>query len=151
MEQGSGVPYGYCQCGCGQKTNLSLKTNSSRGLKRGEPYPCIKGHVRKGVPHNFRQRESHYLWKGDAATDHTKRRRVQNWYSREGKCRICGNDAQDRHHIDGNLNNDQPQNIIALCRRCHMASDGRLKAFRDAQGGRGKCSRDVAGRFVTLD
>lgn len=37
----------------------------------------------------------------------------------------------DRHHRDGNVGNNEPENIVILCRRCHMLIDGRLDAFRE--------------------
>lgn len=45
MEHAALIPYGYCQCGCGQQTALALKTYSARGRKKGEPVPFIQGHA----------------------------------------------------------------------------------------------------------
>ena len=36
--------WGYCECGCGQKTNLARDTNRSRGTVRGEPMRFLQGH-----------------------------------------------------------------------------------------------------------
>ena len=36
------------------------------------------------------------------------------------KCEVCGNKAVDIHHIDINRNNNNIENLIALCRRCHQ-------------------------------
>jgi len=33
----------------------------------------------------------------------------------------------DRHHVDGNPNNNHRSNVRFLCRRCHMDDDGRLR------------------------
>lgn len=38
------APYGECQCGCGQKTNLSRQDNEPLGAKRGRPYRFRAGH-----------------------------------------------------------------------------------------------------------
>lgn len=38
------VPYGFCRCGCGEKTNIAARTYSKRGIYRGEPYFYIFGH-----------------------------------------------------------------------------------------------------------
>jgi NMD protein affecting ribosome stability and mRNA decay len=43
-----------------------------------------------------------------------------------GKCERCDNKATDRHHIDGNPTNNVRENIMGVCRRCHMDLDGRL-------------------------
>lgn len=141
------IPYGYCQCGCGQKAPLAKHNYPKRGIKKGEPCWCVRNHVRKGVEHKFKRGADHYLWKGDSATDHTKRRRAENWYPEKRKCQRCGKDAYDRHHSDGNLNDGTPENILFLCRRCHMETDGRLNKFKNAMGGRGKCPRGKDGRF----
>jgi hypothetical protein len=42
------IPYGYCHCGCGQKTNLVQWSNAHHGWKRGEPKRYIQGHQRRG-------------------------------------------------------------------------------------------------------
>lgn len=38
------VPYGYCQCGCGEKTGINKQTRKSRNQKAGEPSNFISGH-----------------------------------------------------------------------------------------------------------
>lgn len=38
------IPYGYCQCGCGQKTNLAPHTNRTRGWVKDCPLRYIQGH-----------------------------------------------------------------------------------------------------------
>lgn len=41
------IPYGYCHCGCGQKTNIAQKTNAVRGVKQGEPSLYKPGHHKR--------------------------------------------------------------------------------------------------------
>lgn len=43
----SSVPYGYCHCGCGQKTRISASTNRKWGHVKGEPRRFLKGHGRR--------------------------------------------------------------------------------------------------------
>ncbi|SRR5258706_4577355 len=38
----------------------------------------------------------------------------------------CNADAVDRHHIDGNTYHNERENLMFLCRKCHMEIDGRL-------------------------
>lgn len=38
------IPYGYCHCGCGEKTNLARDTMPKRGMVKGEPNKFIAGH-----------------------------------------------------------------------------------------------------------
>ena len=38
------IPFGYCHCGCGEKTKLVTHTNKSRGVRKGEPNKYLHGH-----------------------------------------------------------------------------------------------------------
>lgn len=38
------IPYGYCRCGCGQKTTTYIKNCTARGYVRGEPRPYAMNH-----------------------------------------------------------------------------------------------------------
>lgn len=38
------IPYGYCHCGCGQKTKIASKTRNERGWVKGQPIHYIHGH-----------------------------------------------------------------------------------------------------------
>jgi len=42
------IPYGYCHCGCGQKTEISLKTVSEYGHVRGQPKLFRVKHGKRG-------------------------------------------------------------------------------------------------------
>lgn len=41
------IPYGYCHCGCGQKTKIAKQSWSRRGYVKGEPIRFIYGHQRR--------------------------------------------------------------------------------------------------------
>ena len=38
------IPYGYCHCGCGQRTKISPRTDTTWGYVRGEPRRYMVGH-----------------------------------------------------------------------------------------------------------
>jgi hypothetical protein len=38
------IPYGYCHCGCGQKTNLAPNNDRRRSWIKGEPLQYVFGH-----------------------------------------------------------------------------------------------------------
>lgn len=38
------IPYGYCHCGCGQKTNIITKNHTKPYRKKGEPALFLRGH-----------------------------------------------------------------------------------------------------------
>lgn len=44
------IPYGFCHCGCGERTGISPKTNLKLGYKKGEPRAYIRGHQRAKTP-----------------------------------------------------------------------------------------------------
>ena len=48
-----GVPYGYCHCGCGERTPLSDRTRTARGCVKGEPIRFIHGHNCRRTPHEY--------------------------------------------------------------------------------------------------
>lgn len=51
QEQSQNIPYGYCHCGCGQKTRIVKKSNKSRSWLKGEPMQFAHGHnMRKRAP-----------------------------------------------------------------------------------------------------
>jgi hypothetical protein len=41
------VPYGFCHCGCGERTNLATQNHTRLGHVKGEPYRFIKGHAKR--------------------------------------------------------------------------------------------------------
>lgn len=38
------IEYGYCQCGCGQKTKIATQSRSNRGWIKGQPKRFLLGH-----------------------------------------------------------------------------------------------------------
>jgi len=38
------IPYGFCHCGCGQKTKIATITQRRRHVRRGEPMRYLSGH-----------------------------------------------------------------------------------------------------------
>lgn len=58
------IPYGYCQCGCGQKTKVVTCNSKARGWIKGEPIRFIGGHH-----HNHRKGENHHNWNGGKIKD----------------------------------------------------------------------------------
>lgn len=57
----SQIPYGYCQCGCGQKTNLNPCSNSKIGMIKGEPRSFVYGHgVRNRSMGHYKTRRSSF-------------------------------------------------------------------------------------------
>ncbi|MFN8470544.1 MAG: HNH endonuclease signature motif containing protein [Caldilineaceae bacterium] len=47
------IPYGYCQCGCGQKTWVATYTSRKAGWVKGQPVKYIGGHEKKHPIPNY--------------------------------------------------------------------------------------------------
>jgi hypothetical protein len=132
-----------CECGCGNPAPISLRTCKRDGCVKGKPVRFIHNHHWRGHHHSEeskeKERQSHLgekngMWKGDNITENSGRRRARARYDLV-KCELCGEDATERHHRDGNTANNDPPNVQLLCRRCHMIEDGRmnnLKQFQEA-------------------
>lgn len=41
------IPYGYCHCGCGQKTNVATKDSKINGYVKGKPMRFLRGHSQR--------------------------------------------------------------------------------------------------------
>lgn len=46
----SEIPYGYCHCGCGQKTSIAKWNDKQRGYVKGQPLRYIQHHGRGRSP-----------------------------------------------------------------------------------------------------
>jgi hypothetical protein len=54
------VPYGYCHCGCGEKTTLAVRTLPARGQVKGEPNRYCQGHGRRSSPVEYIEEDCGY-------------------------------------------------------------------------------------------
>ncbi len=71
--------------------------------------------------------EKNGMWKGDFAEyKQTARERAQRRFPLKSCQRCESKKGFDRHHIDGNVFNNDVENIMILCRSCHMIIDGRM-------------------------
>lgn len=55
------VEYGYCHCGCGQKTTVSQSNDASHGYVKGVPRKFCLGHHYRG--------ENSHMWRGGKTVD----------------------------------------------------------------------------------
>ena len=62
------IPYGYCHCGCGEKTSIAKKTCNARGRIKGEPYRFCRGHNTKMNDSVFRHSYGHRAIKSQDMT-----------------------------------------------------------------------------------
>ena len=61
------IPYGYCHCGCGQKTSISKVSNKKYGYVRGEPVRFIQNHPHPSgnhTKHGMIKTPEYKVWDG---------------------------------------------------------------------------------------
>lgn len=109
-------------------------TAIKKGEQRGKKTQFKKGHNtwNKGKPYKQITREKHWNWKGGLSlegypvdwTETLKRsiRERDNYI-----CRLCCQYGNEVHHIDYNKNNCNPDNLITLCKKCHLKTNHNRK------------------------
>ena len=115
------IKYGYCKCGCGEKTNIINSNSKKRKLVRNEPYRFIKGHHKVTIIFG----EKHYLWKGNKVS-YTG---LHHWIKKElgspMKCQDCGTTKAKYYewaNISGKYKRDT-NDFKRLCKKCHSSFD----------------------------
>jgi hypothetical protein len=121
------VPYGFCHCGCGQRTALVQATNRNRGEIKGQPNRFVNGHNSAGESGSANR-----AWKGGRfiaksgyvhrlSPDHP---RAVHGYVLEhvlvaeaalGKSLPLGVEV---HHVDENRSNNANDNLV-VCQDRH--------------------------------
>lgn len=109
------IPYGYCECGCGQKTRVSPQNYAPYGWVKGQPMRFMRGHNHSQLG------EKHPSWKG-GKTVHGGYSVI--WQAEDGKYRqehilnaekAIGKKLPKKaivHHIDGNKLNSSNNNLV---------------------------------------
>lgn len=76
---------------------------------------------------------------------HTTARKINELILHKEVCELCGSDTNlDIHHIDGNWQNNNLDNLICLCRSCHMKEHhpkGKCIICGKPQKGHGYCNK----------
>ena len=89
------TPYGYCQCGCGERAPIAMKTNTRRGFQAGQPQRYVLGHTGRPAPtlrerFFLKVRMTHTCWVWTGAT--TRRRGY-------GRIRVGGGEKMLAHRL----------------------------------------------------
>ena len=76
------------------------------------------------APYHANRKERNGRW-NDGISEYPnhslmKRVRKERLIACNYKCQICGGPAKQVHHLDRSKTNHDPNNILVLCRKCHM-------------------------------
>ena len=136
-KRGNDIPYGYCHCGCGQKTLLARWTNTKRGHIKGEPLYFLSYHHNNGKIGELNPR-----WKG-GITKNEGRVLVRDYENPKSPWKIRSRYICEKilgkpllssnivHHVDENPLNDSNNNLV-LCenRGYHKLLHQRTNAYK---------------------
>ncbi len=125
------IDYGYCHCGCGKQTPISLRKYTKRNWTKGEPIPYLKGHTIKRpftihpiLPKNKRVQKG--KWKKESNHWRTCRYRSRTTtdhsscaWNHIGGCK----GLIEVVHVDGDFTNNSDSNKLPLCRSHHRLLD----------------------------
>lgn len=148
-----------CGCGCGQVVKTPGAQFAGNHWIRSRPEHISRMHAaQRGKKHSeefklrlreMRLGEQNPRWKGGAVkSPEAAGRRRAKYRFQITSCADCGAAGRDRHHIDGNPLNNNSENVVCLCRRCHMRRDGRLN--RLVANRPTNVHRDTQGRFQAV-
>ena len=133
-EQRPDIPYGYCWCGCGEKTNTA-KYTSNRYLK-GEPHRFIK-------THGGREANRTNLHPGYTQEDRGFSSPCWIWKGARGKGGYCKTHSEGRLHQTHRLFYEQvrgpiPENLQLdhLCRITNCVNPAHLEPVTPAENTR---------------
>ncbi len=127
---------GFCQCGCGKKTNINKQTNNARGHKRGEHSFFISGHNSRGK-NNGNWKGGVVIWNGYILRKAPTHPRAYRGYVTEsvlvvekalGKCLPL---SATVHHINGIITDNRPKNLIVCQNNAyHQLLHARQRAYK---------------------
>lgn len=140
--QGDPIPYGYCHCGCGQKTRLARYTDKRHGHVKGEPVRYLKAHHHRGkiVSEATRLKISAAIsgekgghWRGANAGYRALHSRLSQLNPKTGRCEQCGHEGETQYAlIHGHTYSAARDDYRELCVRCHVRYDVRVyRRFSD--------------------
>lgn len=149
-----------CECGCGEpvlkrfivghNVRVRLVSEETKEKIRNSTLGKVRSEETREKMGKAKWGELNPMWKGELITHKTSgRARAIRMYAFLGECQKCGErPAYDRHHKDGNTANNDPANVLFLCRSCHMIVDGRMNNLNQFQEITVILDHDERGRFV---
>lgn len=92
--------------------------NSMHGRKQTDSTRALISDKAQGRRNPKRQGDKHPLWKGAQASKNQGRDRARYWNPKQ-PCQVCGATKSELHHVDGDTLNNEPSNLMHLCRPHH--------------------------------
>lgn len=118
------IPYGFCQCGCGQQTTISNRNWKRFGYVTGQPFKFMPGHSGR-----ITRRPDIYITRRVAGRKHGTAH--EHVLIAE---RALGKPLPPRaqvHHVDGDRRNNTPSNlVICQSQSYHSLLHVRMKTIR---------------------
>ncbi len=134
------VPYGYCQCGCGQKTSIAARNSNSprQPLIKGSPCRFVRGHQnRNKLSYTVDPVTGCWLWDGHCNTNGygqfrlggPKQHLAHRWYYEQLRGPIP--DGIELHHTCENHRCVNPDHLEPMTRRPHRLTRSDVKLTAD--------------------
>ena len=112
----------------------------SKGVRNGRYGKPVSAETRERIGAKAKDRIRGPQKKRNPSSVHGGRLFARRWFAMPKLCERCKACApMDRHHKDGNTQNNDRSNLAFLCRKCHQKEDGRhvfLRTQMPSMGGR---------------
>jgi hypothetical protein len=128
-----------CECGCGMKTLIAVRTRSSRGQKKGEPLRFINGHNARLLDSDEQQRRASF--RDPDSLRYTGSR--DNYIKLKGRHmhrvvmeKVLGRkllSSEVVHHHDGDKWNNNPSNLSVMTQADHLRIHNQIRWHGHAQ------------------
>lgn len=135
--QADDIPYGYCHCGCGEKTRIIAQNDPRHGHVKGEPMRYLKAHHHRGkvVSEETRARLSAAVM-GKALKPESEAgyRSLHSYlcahFPKTGTCEECGRKTRTVYAlIHGREYSRNREDYLELCQSCHIRGDHEYKPW----------------------
>ena len=120
------VPYGYCQCGCGQKTSISANNDKKYGWEKGKHKRFVTGHNPRTQNKNYlRIRSPNHPSANKDGTIRKERAIIENILGKILPLSVVV------HHINKKITDNETSNLV-LCQNSayHHLLHRKERAFK---------------------
>jgi hypothetical protein len=125
FKKGKTMQAKLCECGCGKKTPIAIRTCTSRGQKKGEPLRFINGHNARLL--DSAEQKRRVSLRDYASQRYTGSRKNYVKLKNRHMHRVVAEQKLGRklasgeivHHIDGDKWNNHPNNLLVMTQAEH--------------------------------